>query len=621
MTSSSSAGSRSPAARFFSGLWAAITWTRIAVLNLLFLLLVLIIVLAIRAGSQPPLPKTFALRLAPSGMLVDQRSYVDPASLLMGGASPEESETVVRELVDAIHYATEDKRVTALVLELDMLLVGSISKMQEIGTALDHFKTSGKKIIAVGSNYSQDQYYLASYADQIFIHDMGTILLTGYGRYGNYFKSAIDKLEINFHVFRSGKFKDAVEPLLRNDMSEESKIHNAELVNQLWNIYTTEVETRRELPAGTINDYINNLDQKMIQARGDNAALAAEVGLIDEVASHQRINRFLVESFGKSPEGDFYNGVDARAYLADVERFKLPAQHKIGLLVAAGTIVDGEQPDGTIGSESFVKMLREVREDDSIKALVLRIDSGGGSAFASEVIRAEIAAVRAAGKPVLISMGSVAASGGYWMAAGGDEIWATPTTITGSIGVFGAFPTLEKTLNNLGIHTDGVGTTELSGALRADRPLSPKVSTIIQLSVDNIYHRFIRLVADARKADADAIDRVAQGHVWSGQTAKELGLVDHLGGLNDVIAAAAARVNLTDYSVHLIQQPLSPQEVLLRQFMGSAAASLAPSSILQEFSSLRALQEISPLLKPLAELRRMNNPQAIYAACLECIAP
>jgi len=290
-------------------------------------------------------------------------------------------------------------------------------------------------------------------------------------------------------------------------------------------------------------------------------------------------------------------------------------------MVVSMTIVYGIQPDGTIGSESFVEMLREVREDDSIKALVVRIDSGGGSAFASEVIRAEISAVRDAGKPVFISMGSVAASGGYWMAAGGDEIWATPTTITGSIGVFGAFPTLENTLGNLGIHTDGVGTTELAGSLRADRALSPKISTIIQLSVDNIYHRFIRLVADARNADADAIDRVAQGHVWSGNTAKELGLVDHLGGLNDVIAAAAARVDLTDYSVHLVQQPLSPQEVMLRQLMSSAAVALAPSALLQEFSSLRALQEISPLLKPLAELRKMNDPQAIYAACLACVAP
>lgn len=618
---SSSEKPRSFLGRFFGGLWSIITWTRIAVLNLIFLFVLIIVIAAISSGSQAPLPETFALRLAPSGMLVDQRSYIDTTSMLLGGENPQESETVVRELVDAINHAADDKRVTGLVLELDGLFGGGLSKMQEIGTALDNFKASGKKIYAVGDNYTQDQYYLASHADQIYMNDMGSILLTGYSRYGNYFKSALDKLAINFHVFRSGKFKDAVEPLLRDDMSEESKSHNAQLMNQLWDMYTQTVETRRELPAGSINDYINNLDIKLAQAKGDSAALAAELGLIDELTSRQRMSEMLIDTFGADEEGEFYNGVDARAYYADITRFKLPEENNIGLLVASGTIVDGMQPDGTIGSDSFVEMLRGVREDDSIKALVLRIDSGGGSAFASEIIRSEIKALRDAGKPVLISMGSVAASGGYWMAAGGDEIWATPSTITGSIGVFGAFPTIEKTLDNLGIHTDGVGTTELAGSLRADRPLSPKVSTIIQLNVDNIYQRFIHLVADARDAEADAIDRVAQGHVWSGVTAKELGLVDHLGDLNAVIAAAAERVELKNYGVTLVQQPLSPREALLRQLVGESASTFAPTTLLERFSSLTALQEVAPLLKPIAELRRMNDPQSIYAACMECLAP
>lgn len=612
---------RSFLGRFFGGLWSIITWTRIAVLNVIFLLLVIFIIAAISSGSQAPLPETFALRLAPSGMLVDQRSYIDATSMLLGGENPQESETVVRELVEAINHAADDKRVTGLVLELDGLFGGGLSKMQEIGTALDNFKASGKKIYAVGDNYTQDQYYLASHADHIYMNDMGSILLTGYSRYGNYFKSALDKLAINFHVFRSGKFKDAVEPLLRNDMSEESKSHNAQLMNQLWAMYTETIEARRELPAGSINDYINNLDTKLAQAKGDSAALAAELGLIDELTSRQRMSEMLIDTFGENKDGEFYNGVDARAYFADINRFKLPKEKNIGLLVASGTIVDGTQPDGTIGSDSFVEMLRGVREDDSIKALVLRIDSGGGSAFASEIIRSEIKALRDAGKPVLISMGSVAASGGYWIAAGSDEIWATPSTITGSIGVFGAFPTIEKTLGNLGIHTDGVGTTELAGSLRADRPLSPKVGTIIQLNVDNIYQRFIHLVADAREAEADAIDRVAQGHVWSGVTAKELGLVDHLGDLDAVIAAAAARVDLKNYGVTLVQQPLSPREALLRQIMGESASTLAPTTLLQRFSSLIALQEVAPLLKPIAELHRMNDPQSIYAACVECIAP
>jgi protease-4 len=621
VNTSSSTKPRNGFLQFLSTLWSIVTWTRIAVLNVIFLLLLIIFIIAINAGSQPPLPASFALRLAPSGVLVDQRSYVDPTSMLLNNESPQDSETVVRDLVDAIAFAAEDTRVTSIVLELDALLGGGLSKMQEIGAALDHFKSKGKKIIAVGDNYSQDQYYLASYADQIYLHDMGSVLLTGYGRYGSYYKSAIDKLAINYHVFRSGKYKDAVEPYLRDDMSEESKTHNAELLHQLWDSYTRTVENHRDLSAGAINDYINNLDQKLALAKGDSAGLAAELGLVDDLVNRQKIRRRLIKAFGKSPYSDDYNGVDARDYLAQMKRFELPGSQKIGLLVASGTIVDGIQPDGVIGSESVVEMLRSVAQDDSIKALVLRVDSGGGSAFASEIIRAEMAAVRKAGKPVFISMGSVAASGGYWIAMGANEVWATPTTITGSIGVFGAFPTLEKTLENIGINNDGVGTTDMADSMRLDRPLSPKVSSVIQLGVDNVYQRFIHLVAAERKMEPDAIDQVAQGHVWSGAAAKELGLIDQLGNLNDVIAAAAAQVNLTDYSVELIEQPLSPQEALLRQFLNDNASTLAPRSYLREFSSLNALQEIAPILKPLAELHRMNDPQSIYASCTNCMVP
>jgi len=333
------------------------------------------------------------------------------------------------------------------------------------------------------------------------------------------------------------------------------------------------------------------------------------------------IHRDLIEAFGKSPDGDFYNGVGVRSYIADINRFKVPAADRIGLLVASGNIVDGRQPDGTIGSESFMEMLRGIRDNDAIKALVIRIDSGGGSAFASEVIRAEINAVRASGKPVFISMGSVAASGGYWMAAGGDEIWATPATITGSIGVFGAFPTLEKSLAKLGIHSDGVGTTNLAGSLRPDRELSPEAAAIIQTGVDNIYQRFINLVAESRNANAEDIDRVAQGHVWSGISALELGLVDKLGGLNDVIAAAAESVSLESYSVELITQPLSTRDMFIRQIMGESARSWMPVTLLKPLSLLNVLQQFSPLTQTLSLLDSMKDPQSVYAACLECVAP
>ena len=612
---------RGPVFRFFSGLWSLITWVRVAVLNIIFLLVVLVIIVAMKSQNTVILPEKFALQVAPSGMLVDQRSYIDPASLLLSDVSPQDSETVVRELVDAINYAADDKRINTLVLEPDHLLGGGLSKLQEIGQALAKFKASGKKIIAFGSNFTQDQYYLASFADQIYLNDMGGVLLTGYGSYRNYYKGALDKLDVNFHVFRSGKFKDAVEPFLREDMSQASKEHNSLWLNQLWNQYTAQVENARSMPQGAINDYINNADSKLREVNGDSAQLALDSGLVDGLKNYQQVQQLLIGKLGKSEEENIYNGVDFNSYLADVKRLHLPKANKIGLLVASGTVMDGPQPEGNIGSETMAEMLQKIREEKTIKALVLRIDSGGGSAFASEVIRAEVQATRDAGIPVFISMGSLAASGGYWIATGGDEIWATPATLTGSIGVFGAFPTLEKSLANIGLTTDGVGTTDLAGAMRIDRELSPKAADIIQLGVDHIYHRFVQLVADAREEKPEDINKIAQGHVWSGLAGKELNLVDHLGTLNDTIAAAAASVDVKDYTVEIISPQLSAKEVFLRELAGSNAGSLAPKVMMQSFTALDAQQSLIPLLKPLSALSKMNDPQAIYASCILCVAP
>lgn len=608
--------------QLFTGFWSIISWIRIILTNLVFLLLLIIVLAAIFGSSLRPLPEQFALRLAPTGVLVDQRSHLDASALLLGGQKPEDNETLVRELVVAIDEAAKDPRVTGLVMELDGLMGGGLSKMQEVGAALDRFRASGKPSIAVGGNFSQDQYYLASHADEIYLHDMGSLLLTGYGRYSQYYKSALDKLAVNFHVFRTGNFKDAVEPFLRDDMSEESKAHNTRLIHELWDSYTAQVEKRRQLPPGSINDYIDQLETRLAAAKGDAAWLAAELGLVDDVGSRQKFDQQLVERFGQSDEGFFYQGVGVSAYLANLRlKQKENATDKIGLIVASGTILDGYQPDGSIGSNTLVDLLRSLHDQEHIKALVIRIDSGGGSAFASEIIRAEIAALRARGMPVLVSMGSVAASGGYWIAAGADEIWATPTSITGSIGVFGAFPTLEASLAKLGIHTDGVGTTELSGALRSDRPLSPKAGEIIQQSVDHIYQRFIRLVADARKTEPEAIDQVAQGQIWSGAKAKTLGLVDHLGNLEDVIAAAAQRAQLENYAVEVIRQLLSPGEEFLRQLMSSQVGALLSAQLTREVLPLTSWQEIKPLLRPLTDLQKMNDPRAIYAWCADCLAP
>lgn len=606
---------------FFGGLGAGITWFRNALMNTLFIIFLIIFIVAIGSSAPQPLPEKFALRLAPTGVLVDQRSYIDPTSLLLSDEDPEENETLVSDVVEAINKAAKDKRVNLLVLEPGRMVGGGISKMNDIGQALENFKSTGKKIIAVSDNYSQDQYYLASFADEIYLHEMGLVEITGYSRYMNYYKTALDNLGVTIHAFRSGKYKDYLEPYLRDDMSEESREHNAQWINELWAAYTGKIENLRKLPPGSIDDYVNNLDAHMTLTTGDSAKLALEKALVDKIGTRQEIMSELTQQAGEKKKGDDYKGVDVSDYLTDIRKQKTSIADKVGVIVASGEIVDGSQPDGMIGSNSMVKLLRQARDDDSIKALVIRIDSGGGSAFASEIIRSEVIAMREKKIPIYISMGTVAASGGYWIATAGDKIWAQPTTITGSIGVFGAFPTLENSLQKIGINTDGVGTTELAGTMRLDRPLSEKASKVIQMGVDHIYQRFITLVADARKQDVKAIDEIAQGHVWTGRKAKEIGLVDELGTLNDVIIAIAQEADLSSYQVEFVQRPLSPKEEFLRSLTQGHAGTFVPKSLLENFVSLNLLNDLAPALKPLSDLQRMNDPQGIYVRCLDCVAP
>jgi protease-4 len=607
--------------RFMGYLGGALTWIRNTLANLVFILIILVIIAMLGASVPQPLPDDFALRISPTGVLVDQRSYIDPASALLADENLEENETVVSELVEAINKAASDKRVSLIVLEPGKLIGGGLSKMTEIGQALENFKLSGKKVIAVSDNYSQEQYYLASYADEIYLHDMGVVEITGYSRYMNYYKTALDKLGVTIHAFRSGKYKDYLEPFLRDDMSEESREHNSQWINELWATYTGNIEQRRRLPPGSINDYVNNMDAHMALTEGDTAKLAMEKALVDKIQSRQDTEQMLIGLAGKSDEGNWFNGVGVKSYLADVRKLPDPEKNKVAVIAAVGSIVDGHQPDGTIGSETMLQVLRQVEEDKDVKALVIRIDSGGGSAFASEIIRAEIVKLREKKIPVYISMGSVAASGGYWIATAGDKIWAQPTTITGSIGVFGAFPTLENSLKKIGISTDGVGTTELAGTMRLDRPLTEKAGKVVQQGVDSIYQRFITLVANARNQDKAAIHEIAQGHVWTGTKAREIGLVDELGTLKDAIAAIAKSAGLDKYKVEFVQRPLSPKEEFVRSLTGGQSGILAPNTLLEKFASLRLLNDLAPALKPLQEIQSLNDPRGIYVKCFDCAAP
>ncbi len=606
--------------RFFAGLWGLISWLRVAMLNVIFIVIVIVIASSFNTEKLAPLTEASALRIAPHGFLVDQHSFVDPMTQLLDGSRQEERETLVSDLVSALENAKSDSRITAVILDLNYFLGGGISKMTEIGEALEQYKTSGKPLIAYADNFTQDRYYLASYADEVLLNPMGAVLLTGYGGYRQYYKEAIDKLGLNFHVFRVGDYKDFVEPYTRNSMSEQSRENNGRLLNELWSVYAEHIERARALPKQSLNDYINNLDSKLAAFRGNNAQLALEYGLIDTLASNAELRNKLIEQFGKEKDGRNVKALEYWDYLNFVESETQKQSDKVGLIVASGTIIDGDQPAGTIGSESLSELFIQARERKDIKALVLRIDSGGGSAFASDVIYEEIQQTRASGMPIFISMGSAAASGGYWIAAAGDEIWATPSTITGSIGVFGAFPTLEKTFAKLGIHTDGVGTTELAGGLRLDRDLSPKAENILQQGVEFTYRKFLNIVADARGMSVEDVHAVAQGQVWSGAQAKELGLVDHLGSLNRVIEAAAERAELSTFSVETLQRELSPKEQFFQQLSGQGEA-FVPKHLVDRVAPATLRQALTPIVQPFIQIARMNDPMGLYSQCLACEAP
>ncbi|MGQ9425964.1 signal peptide peptidase SppA [Gilvimarinus sp. F26214L] len=598
--------------------------TRIVVINAIFLLVLALVLLAIFSGGPGPIPERAPLRVEITGFLVDQRSYIDPVAQMLT-PSAGSSETVVRDVVRAIKAGAQDPRITELVLELQYFTGGDISKLEEIGTALSTFKDSGKPITAVSAFYSQAQYYLASYADQVLMDPMGAVLLTGYGSYRNYFNEALDKLNINLHVFRVGEYKDAVEPFTRMSMSEASREHNSQWIDQLWGIYTSRVETQRQLPKDAINDYVSNLDQHLLSLDGDAAALAVQNKLVDSLTTAPQLRQMLIEKYGYDEQQDSYRAVPYLRYVDHLEQQPAMARNRIGLIVASGTIFDGEQPPGSIGGDTLAALIREARESRDVQALVLRIDSGGGSAFASEIIRSELLATQDAGIPVIVSMGSVAASGGYWIAANADEIWATPTTLTGSIGVFSILPTFENSLDRLGISTDGYGTNTLADSMRLDMPLDPIAANVIQLNVENIYRRFLTIVAEGRNTEPDLVHPIAQGRVWSGIAAQELGLVDKLGYLDDAIAAAAEHGGVSDYQVEVIEQVLSPWELFV-QSMGTGARSLLRSAVEAETGlDPAALGQTRSPWKGLAELMQLvqtdKRPGSVYAHCTQCVSP
>jgi protease IV len=604
--------------RLWNGFWRLLTSLRRGFFNLLFLLFLALVLAAWIGGRSEPLPDTAPLHLTLEGVLVDQLTSADPLQSLMGAAEPH-NETDVAQVVRVIDAAATDPRINALVLQLDYMADSGSSKIAEVAEALKRFKAQQKPIIAYADYYTQQQYFLAAHANEIYVNDMGGIMLTGYGLYRNYFKDAADKLLVNVHIFKVGTFKDFVEPYTRNDMSEASRQHNNEWLQELWSFYVQRVETQRALESGSLDRFIRSLSEGLAEHKNDPAQLALAYKLVDKVVSRVALNKAFVERFGADEEdSNRFRQVSFTRYWQELSAQDNPMEPgNIGLIVASGTILDGEQPEGRIGGDSLSALLRKAREDKDIKALVVRIDSGGGSAFASELIRQEMQAVRDAGKPVLVSMGSVAASGGYWMAMAADQVWATPVTITGSIGVFGLFPSLEKTLEKLGVHTDGIATHTTAGAFRPDRALDPTVAKIAQQTVEGTYQRFLTLVAQARKKQTEDVDALAQGRVWTGSRAQALGLVDHLGYLNDVVAAAAQLAQIESPKIKPIERELSPKDKIIRDLLKQAQL----PSLLADSNWLRTLNQWENFL-PATALLPGSAPQGflLQATCLECKA-
>ena len=603
--------------RVFGAIWTGITWIRLALSNILFLLMIAVIYFVYVGGAPEPLPDRAALLLNPAGTVVDQKSQLQPLEALLGSPSPASHEVLLRDVIDAIEYAREDPAITALVMELDQLLSVGISKSQEIIPALEAFRASGKPIIAVGDYYTQDQYFLASQADTLVVHHMGAVALEGYASYHNYFSDALDKLSVNVHVFRAGEHKSVAEPFLRNDKSPAEKEITRNWLGDLWRQFTGTVEARRNLSPGTVDGYINDYAVRLATQDGDGARTALEAGLVDKVLSRSQANEYLAGVVGATDDEGRYEAVPFERYAARKRPMSLRGVEgdRVAVITARGDIMPGEQPPGTIGGDSLARLIKKTAEKSGVKAIVLRVTSGGGSVFASEVIRQQVLAARAGGIPVVVSMGAVAASGGYYIAAEADEIWATPSTVTGSIGVFAAVPTFEQLLDRAGVSTDGVGTTELAGALRVDRPLNPELADALTRSVEFIYREFLQLVAAGRDMTVEEVSALAEGRVWSAQDALDNGLIDKLGTLDDAIAAAAARAGLTDYEVEFVALPRSPREMLLQQ-LTKGALGLGLQGVAGMPATLPAL--LRPLGSAVAELAVLQDPRHLYLRCIPC---
>jgi len=565
--------------RFFANLWGFIDAARRTVLNLLFLLIVIMLLVAVFKTGAPALDDKTTLVLALKGPIVEQRGGSVRDNALAQARGDAADSVQLRDLLAVLDAAAKDPKIVRVLLQLDELRGAGLPTLREVAAGLERFKASGKPVVAWGSGFDQRQYYLAAQASEVWMHPLGSLTMTGYGGYRNYYRDALDKVGVTVNLVRVGTYKSAAEPFIANGPSPAAAEADSLLYNGLWATYLQGVEKARKLPPQTIMKAIDDLPQRFAAAGGDEAKMALDLKLVDALKTRDEMRALLIERGAADTKIKSFRQVSFEGYLARLTP-KLIGD-AVGVVVAQGEIIDGEAPAGTVGGLSTANLIRQAREDDSIKAIVLRVDSPGGSVFGSELVRRELELARGAGKPVVVSMGNVAASGGYWISTAADEVIADPATITGSIGVFALMPSADKALDKLGVHTEGTATTWLVGAGDVRRAADPRFLAIAQSNVDHIYAEFTGKVAKARKTTPQAIDAVGQGRVWTGEQAKERGLVDTLGSFSDALTSAAKRAKLGnegDYRVTYIE-PEPGRIARLLEAVGGAAASIVAAQI------------------------------------------
>ncbi|MGS1015935.1 signal peptide peptidase SppA [Allosphingosinicella humi] len=597
--------------RFLGKIWRLLVGVKDGLVLVAMLIFFGLLYAALSASPQLGAAEKGALVLDIAGTIVEQPAEARPLEMLAGGSSLVR-EYRLRDLVHALETAATDSRVKAVALDLDVFTGGGQSALSDVAAAIDTVRKANKPVLAYATAYTDDSYQLAAHASEIWVNPLGGVLITGPGGTNLYYKALLDKLGVTANVYRVGAYKAAVEPFTRSDMSPESREAAQALAGALWENWRQEVQGAR--PKAQLAAYVGNSVDRIAAAKGDMAEAALGAGLVDKIGDRTAFGNRLAEIVGVDDE-DVPGSYKAIAYDAWLGAHPIPRHGNIGILTVAGEIVDGGAALGSAGGETIAENLRDGLSEKNLKALVVRIDSPGGSVLASEQIRQAVLDAKARGLPVVVSMGSMAASGGYWVATAGDAIFAEPETITGSIGVFGIIPSFEGTLQKLGVGADGVKTTPLSGEPDVLRGPSPEANRMIQLGVENIYRRFISLVATARKLPAERVDQIAQGRVWDGGTAHQLGLIDRFGSLDAAVEEAARRAKLDPAEakrVYLEKEPGFIETILAS--LADPAATPAPPDMLSRL----AARPQALLLRALADARHVLAGPAVQARCLEC---